>query len=65
MKDGEYFPPTEENRMNYDIDKMYAVDKQFRALKKYDPYKNYLNLMENYYDKIIHNLPQNKKEWMS
>lgn len=65
MKDGEYFPPTEENRMNYDIDKMYAVDKQFRALKKYDPHKNYLNLMENYYDKIIHNLPQNKKEWMS
>lgn len=64
--DGERFlPPNEENRLKYDIDKMYNVDKQFRKLKKYDPHKNYETLMEKYYDKLIHILPQGKQEWMS
>lgn len=64
--DGESFlPPNEENRLKYDIDKMYNVDKQFRKLKKYDPHKNYENLMERYYDKLVHILPQGKQEWMS
>lgn len=65
QENGKFKTPNEENRLKYDIDKMYKVDKQFRKLKKYDPYKNYKNLMENYYDKLVHNLPKSKPEWMS
>ena len=64
-ENGIFKTPDESIRLKYDIDKMYKVDKQFRKLKKYDVNYQYEYLMENYYDKLVHNLPMSKQEWLS
>lgn len=54
-----------DNRLIYDPQKMREIQRQWDNLENYDLEEKYNNLINNYYDKLIHVLPVSKNEWFS